>query len=209
MLTFSLTGRGQQTVTFQIKKVPKLLGTLTTHSFFGKRGNGSATYQSYSEPMFIRLFADSTFLYFHSDLVGDTLDYVFHYFTKKKDVQRGKFTKNNAGGITLLMRQNHYDINIELREVSACVGNTATIKNKFCFEMYKGALLRTFNSTVKPTLFPPEGGVDVLELYPVDVYYKLVELSANNQEALKKLYPELFKKDKLPADSTNQAVSSK
>lgn len=206
MLIVPFQGNSQHTVTFKVKKVPKLLNTLTTHSFFGKRGNSSANYQSYSKPMFIRLFADSTFMYFHSELVGDTLDKVYHYFSKTEGVQRGKFISNVSGGIRLEMIQGHYAIDIELKEVNACVGNTATIKKSYCFSMYKGALLRSFNSNVKPTLFPEGGGVDVLELYPVDVYYKLVELSANNQEALRRLYPELFEDEKESLDSTSQAV---
>ena len=192
---------GQNKVTFTLRKAPELLETITTHSFFGNRNNTGFKTQNYDSPLFLKLYKNNTFLMFNSELVGDSIGIVYHYFCKEKEVYRGNFQLDSNNRIELDVVKGNLNCNFQLRTVPTTVGGTATMKNKFDFLMYKGALLRTYAGNVKPSLFPDDGTSDLLEMYPLDTYYKLINLSEENQEALKLLYPEMFENSN--TDSTN------
>jgi len=192
---------GQNKITFKIRKAPDLLETITTHSFFGNRNNTGFKTQNYDNPLFIKLYKNNTFLMFNSDLVGDSIGMVYHYFNKEKDVYRGNFKLDANNSFELNVLKGNINCNIKLKTVATKVGGTASMKNKFNFIMYKGVLSRSFTGKVKPSLFPADGVTDLLEMYPLKTYYKLINLSEENQEALKLLYPEMFKNEH--KDSTN------
>ena len=192
---------GQHKITFKLRKAPDLLETITTHSFFGNRNNTGFKTQNYDSPLFLKLYKNNTFLMFNSDLVGDSLDIVYHYFNNEENVYRGNFKLDSNNRIELNVLKGNLNCNIKLKTVATKVGGTASMKNKFNFIMYKGALSRSFTGKVKPSLFPADGVTDLLEMYPLKTYYKLINLSEENQEALKLLYPEMFKND--DKDTTN------
>ena len=77
------------------------------------------------------------------------------------------------------------------------------MKESYDFFMYKGALSRTYKGNVKPSLFPGEGTSDLLEMYPLDAYYKIITMSKENQDALELLYPELYENSNSDSTSTS------
>lgn len=200
ILIFSTTLVFGQTTTFTLKKAPNLLETITTHAFFGNRNNQGFKFQNYDAPLFLKLYQNNTFMMFNSELVGDSLDYIYHYFSKQKGIYRGSFTLDSNDLYELAVIKGNLNCKFQLKAIPTKVGGTATIKTTFDFTMYKGALSRSYNGAAKPTLFPVDGSTDLLEMYPLEAYYKLVNMSAENQEALKLLYPEMFENQE--ADST-------
>lgn len=186
---------GQKKTTFKLRKSPELLETITTHLFFGNRNNTGFKTQNYDSPLFLKLYKNNTFLMFNSELVGDSLGIVYHYFNKKEEVYRGHFKLDSNNNFELNVIQGNLNCNIKLRTLATAVGGTVSMKNKFNFIMYKGALLRTFTGKVKPSLFPADGVTDLLEMYSLETYYKLINLSEENEEALKLLHPEMFKNE--------------
>jgi hypothetical protein len=202
-IMLSLSGVGQNKITFKLRKPPDVLETITTHSFFGNRNNTGFKNQNYDAPLFLKLYKDNTFLMFNSNLVGDSIDIVYHYFNNIKDVYRGDFELDSNGKFELNVIKGNLNCNFQLRSIPTTVGGTPTMKESYDFFMYKGALSRTYKGNVKPSLFPGEGTSDLLEMYPLDAYYKIITMSKENQDALELLYPELYENSNSDSTSTS------